>query len=94
LMDQDAIRAMQDGWAFVFRQGALLAQMPIEEWLAAFARAESIAPIIDPTLFIKYYSKDSKGDIIRGVLKGALTFKRAILKAQATVIAKGMGPDV
>jgi len=82
--DSEAIAAMQDGWTFVFQQGAMLALMPMEDWLKAFDRADSIAPILDPTLY-RDYLYSGKGELIRDVLSAALTFKRAILEAQAEV---------
>lgn len=89
LTDEEAIQATQDGWTIVFQQGAMLALMPIELWLEAFDKADTVAPITDPTLYRKYlYS--GKGELIKDVLRAALTFKQAILKAQATAKEKGM----
>src|SRR5579875_3260893 len=65
------VLALQDGWEFVMQQGAMLALMPIEQWLADFDRADSAGPILDPTLYREYlYS--GKGELIRGVLRAAL----------------------
>jgi hypothetical protein len=89
MTDNEAIQATQDGWTFVFQQGAMLALMPIEEWLEAFDRAEAIAPITDPTLY-RDFIYDSKGEIIKDILKGALVFKQAIIKAQKEVKGKGL----
>lgn len=87
MTDDEAVQATADGWSFVFRQGAMLALMPIEDWLEAFDKAESIAPITDPTLYRDY---NGKGEIIKNVLVAALNFKRAILKAQKEVKEKGI----
>lgn len=67
----------------VFQQGAMLAMMPIEEWLAAFDRAEATCPILDPTL---YRDSRNKAEVIKAVLGGALKFKRAIQQAQSEII--------
>jgi hypothetical protein len=87
--EEEAIKSTSDGWSFVFQQGAMLALMPIEEWLEAFDRADAIAPITDPTLY-RDYIYSGKGEIIKDVLRGALVFKQAILKAQKEAKEKGM----
>ncbi|HEY2012393.1 MAG TPA: hypothetical protein VGH38_02780 [Bryobacteraceae bacterium] len=75
---------MREGWAFVMQQGALIAMMPIEEWLQGLERADTLGPILDPTLYREYlYS--GKGEVIKDVLRAALVFKSAILKAQRQV---------
>lgn len=84
MSEQEAISALTEGWNFVFRQGALIALLPIEEWIAAFDRAEAIGPIVDPTLF-RNYLQCGKGPIIKELLAAALTFKRAVQKAQKQV---------
>jgi hypothetical protein len=81
---EEAILTTQEGWSFVMRQGAMLALMPIEDWIEAFEHADSIAPILDPTLYREgIYS--GKPKLIREVLEAALAFKRAILRAQEQV---------
>lgn len=84
MTNQESVRETQEGWAFVMQQGALLALMPIEDWLTAFERAETLGPILDPTLY-RNYLYSSKGDVIKEVLAAAMVFKRAILKAQKDV---------
>lgn len=89
LTDEEAIQATQDGWTIVFQQGAMIALMPIELWLDAFEKADTIAPITDPTLYREYlYS--GKGELIKDILRAALTFKQAILKAQKEAKEKGL----
>jgi hypothetical protein len=89
MTDNEAVQATTEGWDFVFQQGAMLALMPIEDWLASFDKAESIAPITDPTLY-RNYLYSGKGEIIKDVLVAALEFKHAILKAQKEVKEKGL----
>lgn len=89
MTDEEAVQATQDGWTFVFQQGAMLAMMPIEEWLGAFDRADATAPILDPTLY-RDYIYSGKGEIIKDILRAALTFKQAILKAQKEAKEKGL----
>ena len=91
-MTDEAVRdSTLDGWDFVMRQGAMLALLPIEDWLSAFDRAEALGPILDPTLYREYLFS-GKGEIIKDVLHHALLFKRAIQRAQAAVEAKGAKP--
>lgn len=82
LTGTEAIDAMKDGWTIVFNQGALLAEMPIEDWLEGFNRADSIVPILDSTLYRRALASD-KPRMIRDILAAALVFKNAIKKAQA-----------
>ena len=89
MSDEDAIKATQDGWTFVFQQGAMLAMMPIEDWLDAFDKADAIAPITDPTLY-RDYLYSGRGEIIKDVLRAALIFKNAVLKAQVEAKEKGI----
>lgn len=89
MSDEEAVEITTTGWSFVFQQGAMIALMPIEEWLEALDRADTVAPIIDPTKYREYlYS--GKGPIIKSVLSAALVFKQAILKAQKEVKEKGI----
>lgn len=82
----ESVASMMEGFEFVMRQGAMLALLPIEEWLAAFDRADAIAPILDPTLYREYlYS--GKAKILLEVLNAALVFKQAIVQAQEQVKA-------
>jgi hypothetical protein len=82
--DQEAINVMTDGWSFVMQQGAMLALMPIEDWIEALDNANTLAPVLDPTLYLKSVYSD-KPRLIREVLEGAMVFKRAILKVQKEV---------
>ena len=92
MTDSEAMETTRQGWDFVLHQGAMLAMMPIEDWLEAFSRAETLGPLVDPTLYREYlYS--GKGEIIKDVLGAALVFKRAIVKAQANIQPAAISPD-
>jgi hypothetical protein len=80
------IVSMQDGLNFILSQGALFTLFPIEDWLDGLRRADTIAPILDPTLY-RDYLYSGKGELITDLLTAALAFKRAILKAQEQVKA-------
>lgn len=83
----ESVQEMQQGWMFVMQQAAMLAFMPIEDWLEKFNIAESIGPIVEPSMYRDYiYSQNE--EIIKEVLKAALVFKRAILSAQAKIDTK------
>jgi hypothetical protein len=84
--DKQAIISIHEGWNVVFRQGALLTLFPIEEWLDGLNRADTIAPILDPTAY-RDYLYSGKGELIKDLLSAALTFKRAVLKAQEQIKA-------
>ena len=72
---------LMEGWNLLFTYAKVIAMLPIEEWQRALAHAESVAPIIDPTLFREYlYSK--KPEIIKKVMDAALQLKIAVLSVQ------------
>lgn len=81
-------QALREEWTIIFQQGAMLAMFPIEEWLEQLDRADTIVPILDPTLY-RDYIYSGKGEIVKDVLRAALTFKRAIMKAQQQVKDRG-----
>jgi hypothetical protein len=66
---------------FLFAQAKILAILPLEEWLRDFERAETLAPILDPTLYRNYiYDPEKKGEAIKAVIRAAIPLKREILK--------------
>jgi hypothetical protein len=74
----------KSGLDIVFTQGKMLTMLPLEEWLASLERADSIAHITDPTTYHKWiYSINA--EVIPEVLRAAIVFKQAILKAQQKV---------
>src|SRR5215510_9322440 len=83
-MDEEGkqiIQDMQEGWSLLFNWGKVIAMLPIEAWLESLERADTTAPILDPTLY-RDYLYSGKGPIIKTMLRGALEFKRAILQCQ------------
>lgn len=75
---------MQEGLSLVMSQGAILAMLPIEQWLDSLLRAEAVGPFLDPTLYMTYIAS-GKGDLIKEIFGAALRFKTAILAAQKKV---------
>lgn len=74
------------GTGFLLTQGAMIAELPIEDWIDQLNRADATGPILDPTLYREYiYS--GRDQMLKSVLSAALGYKRAILKAQQEVVA-------
>lgn len=83
ISDNKAIETMQEGWTLLISQAKIIAMLPLEEWLEAFARAETLGPILDPTLYRGYiYDKDNKSELIQDLIRAAIPLKREILKLQ------------
>lgn len=83
MSDKEALTATQDGWTILIQQAKVIALLPLEEWLSAFERAETLAPILDPTLYRDYiYDRDNRGELLKDLIRAALPLKREILKLQ------------
>lgn len=79
-----SVGELQLGWGLLLSQGAIVAELPIEEWLRGLERADSVAPFLDPTAY-RTYLHSGKGELLKEVFAAALVFKRAIQKAQQQV---------
>ena len=80
---EEEVKTMQAGWDLLLSQARIIAQFPLEEWLAAFDRAEMIAPTLDPTLYRDYvYDPEQKGEKIKELIRAAIPLKQQILKLQ------------
>lgn len=83
MIDEQAVSETQQGWDLLISQARIIAMLPLEDWLTAFERAETLAPILDPTLYRDYiYDKEKKGEAIKEIIRAALPLKTAILKLQ------------
>ena len=84
-MDKETlIRDMQNGFDLLVGQSKIIAMLPLEDWLRAFERAETVAPIVDPTLYRDYlYDPECKGKKIKSLIVAAIPLKQAILKIQS-----------
>lgn len=80
----------KEGSEFLITQGALIAMMPIQEWLDDLDHSESVAAILDPTLF-RDYLYSPKPEALKEVLRAALGFKAAIQKLQEKAAADPVG---
>ncbi len=76
-----------EGLEILCNNARIISMLPLEDWRAAFDRAETLGPVIDPTLYRDYLST-GRGEIIKDVLDAAIVLKRAVLKHQ-TAIANG-----
>ena len=81
--NEATVSALHDGWDLLINQAKIIALLPLEDWLKAFERAESIAPIVDPTLYRNYiYDKEKRGESIQALIRAAIPLKQEILKLQ------------
>lgn len=76
----------KEGMELLLSQGAIIALMPLEQWLQDLERSDAIGPILDPTLY-REYLWSGRERMSKEVLSAAIHFKAAILKAQADVRA-------
>lgn len=61
-----------------------IAMLPLEDMIAALDRAETVCPILDPTLF-KNYLDSRRGPLIKKLMQSALVLKNALLEMQPTI---------
>lgn len=86
MKNEDATKTTVEGFELLCTQARLIAMFPLEEWREAFNRAETVAPILDPTTYREYlYSK--KPEIIKDIIDAAIVLKRAVMKHQPTIAA-------
>jgi len=77
--EKAALQALESGWDLLCNQARIIAMLPLEEWLEGINSAETIGPIMDPTLFIQ---ASRKMTLIKGIIEAALVLKRAVIKLQ------------
>lgn len=82
--ENEKVKLLIAGYELVLNYSRMIAMFPIDEWLQGLEHAETVTPIIDPTLYREYiYSK--KGEILKKVLRSALELKRTIEEIQPDV---------
>ena len=84
-MPDDPVELTKEGFEILCLWSRNIAMLPLEDWDAAFERAESVGPIFDPTLFIKYMHSE-KAVFIRKLIRAAIPLKQLILEAQPLVL--------
>lgn len=78
---EDNIRLQAQGFELLCSQARIIAMLPLEDWLSALELAETIGPVLDPTLYRDYlYSQ--KPEILKEIIRAAIPLKKAVLKAQ------------
>ena len=79
--DAEAKQTMQQGFEILCLWSRSIAMLPLEDWWNALERAESVGPILDPTLYREYlYSEKAK--IIKKLIEAAIPLKSVVLQAQ------------
>jgi hypothetical protein len=61
-----------------------IAMLPLEEMLESLNLAESLCPVLDPTLYREYVYSD-KAQLVKKLLEAALPLKRVVLQAQPII---------
>jgi hypothetical protein len=81
MTDKEAAAVTQQGFEILCMWSRNIAMLPLEDWLEALNRAETIAPIIDPTLYI-HYQQSAKAHIIKKLIELAIPLKQHVIASQ------------
>lgn len=82
---------MQQGLEIITQQFKVIAMLPVDEWLKALERAETMGAILDPTLYRSYiYSDQSK--VVKPMLELACKVK-AFMESVQPLAKKAMEED-
>jgi hypothetical protein len=84
--DAEAVKVTTDGLEMLAMWCRNISMLPLEEWQEAFNKAETVAPLLDPTLYREYISS-GKSQVIKELIRLAIPLKHAVLKAQSTLKA-------
>jgi hypothetical protein len=84
MTDTEASRVTAEGFEFLCSQCAVIALLPLEDWLAALNRAESVAPVINPTLY-RDYEYSNKAQFIKKLIGAAIPVKRLVIEMQGKI---------
>lgn len=76
----------QADYELLLQWSALIAMLPIDQWLEDLEHAESIAPVLDPTLY-RDYIYSAKPEVLKKVMHAALSLKRTVEEAQQDILA-------
>jgi hypothetical protein len=85
--ENEAAETMRLGFELLCTYARTIALLPLEDWQQALEQAETVAPVIDPTLFREYLYSD-KTKILKSILTAAIPLKRAVLAAQPVSIGR------
>lgn len=84
LTDAEVKALTQDGLQLLATWSRQIAMLPLEDWRQAFDRAETLGPILDPTLY-RDYLHSGRGEIIKELLDAAIKLKAVVNKAQPKI---------
>ncbi|CAN5389654.1 hypothetical protein BH09PLA1_BH09PLA1_26040 [soil metagenome] len=85
----EAGELMKEGFELLCNWSRMIAMLPLEDWQRALDHAETVGPIVDPTLMREYLYSD-KPAVIKSLLDAAIPLKRAVLKAQPVVLREAL----
>lgn len=81
MSDRESIQALTEGFELMLNYSRIIAMLPLEDWRNALSRAETLGPVLDPTLYREYiYSR--KPDVLKKILDAAIVLKRAVVSVQ------------
>jgi hypothetical protein len=82
--NEQAANVTIQGFEFLVQQCAMIALLPLEDWLKGLNFSESVAPVLDPTLY-REYSYSEKAAFIKELITAAIPVKVAVEKMQARI---------
>lgn len=83
--DKEARDTMTMGFELLCTRSRMIAQLPLEDWDRAFENAETVGPILDPTLYRQYLYSE-KGKVIRELIRAAIPLKQTVLEVQSKIL--------
>lgn len=88
MTDEELKEVMLAGLELFMSHARMIAMLPLEDWLAAFEKAENVGAYTDPTLYRQYMQDPlRRGEILKAAIREAIPLKREILKAQKHIEA-------
>ena len=79
--DRELSETMQDGFELLCMFSRNIALLPLEDWLRALNKAETVGAILDPTLYRKYLWSD-KAKVLKELIEAAIPLKKTVLASQ------------
>ena len=79
--DEQTVSALIEGYETMCLWSRNIAMLPLEDWRQALDRAETLGPIMDPTLYREYLYSD-KAKALREILDACIKLKAVVMKYQ------------
>lgn len=86
MTDAEAVEATKQGWSLLAEWSSMVSMLPLEDWLCAIDRAETIGPIAHADLW--RYSHASLADV-KELIEAAMPLKQKVLKMQRRLRESG-----